>query len=526
MKTLPRAFTIAFRIGGYLAWVVAWKLGFGRGGSPARRFAALLENLGTPFVKLGQHLSLRADLLPPEFVAALQDLQDHVHPFDSALAAREIAAALGNAPAVIFARFDAEPFAAASIAQVHGARMHDGREVIVKVRRPDIVARVDQDMGLLLTLVRAVSLVSRKLARHHAAGVVRQVWANLRRELDLREEARSARRFVGAFAGSATIMIPDVVEELCTEAIMVQERSGGERVDQLRDPARGALLAGNFVDSYIQQFFSMGFFHGDPHPGNLFVMADGHLCFHDFGIVGTLDRPTRQALAAFMLGFAEQDSDWIIDSWMELGMLGASADRKALRPVIAEIMADYSRRPLREWSMGDAFMRLVNSSRGRSVEVPLNLLVLARTILLMEATVRMLDANFSLLDALLSRSKQVLKVSLAEEEGGGMRLQYEGAIAATEWRRLLATAVRHVRRKGLKLEIEHEGLPEFAAVHLKAASRVSVALVTLGLYLASSLLMQHSMGPVIGGIPVLAALGYIAAVWYTARLIRAVGRDL
>jgi ubiquinone biosynthesis protein len=526
MNTLSRAFTITFRVGVYLAWLAAWKLGLGGKGSPSRRFVMLLEGLGTPFVKLGQHLSLRSDLFPLEFVRELQDLQDHVRPFDSALAAREIEAALGQPPAALFARFDAEPFAAASIAQVHGARTYDGREVIVKVRRPDIVVRVDEDMRLLMMLVRALSLVSRTLVRYHAADVVKQVWDNLRRELNLREEARNVRRFADAFAGSTTIMIPDVIDELCREQVMVQQRSGGERVDHLSDPAQGAVLAGNFLDAYVKQFFTLGFFHGDPHPGNLFVMAEGHLCFHDFGIVGTLDRPTRQALAAFMLGFADQDSDWIIDSWLELGMLRASSDREALRPVVAEILADYSRRPLREWSMGAAFMRLVNSSRDRGVAVPLNLLVLARTILLMEATIRMLDANFSLLDSLVARSREVLKVALAEENGGGMRLQYETAIAATEWRRLLATTVRQLRRRDLKLKIDHEGLPDFANIHLKAANRVSLALVTLGLYLAASLLMQHSIGPTVGGVPVLAILGYAAAVWYTIRLVHAVGKGL
>ena len=442
MTTLSRALTITVRVGGYLAWLAVWKLGLSGNGSPARRFAILLEGLGTPFVKLGQHLSLRSDLFPLEFITALQDLQDHVQPFDSALAAREIEAALGQSPAALFARFDAEPFAAASIAQVHGARTHDGQEVIVKVRRPDIAAHVDEDTRLLMMLLRAISLVSPTLARYHASGVVKQVWDNLRRELNLREEARSVRHAVDAFAGSATIMIPDVIEAFCTETIMVQERSGGTRVDRVSDPTQGAVLAGNFLDAYILQFFTMGFFHGDPHPGNLFVMADGRLCFHDFGIVGTLDRPTRQALAAFMLGFADQDSDWIIDSWFELGMLSASSDREALRPVVAELMADCARRPLREWSIGAAFMRLVNSSGDRGVSVPLNLLVLARTLLLMEATIRMLDANFSLLDALVSRSQQVLAVSLAEEGGGGMRLQYETVIAGTEWRRVLATTVR------------------------------------------------------------------------------------
>lgn len=526
MKVLLRAITIAARVGAYAAWLAARRLGFGSGESPARRFVALLEGLGTPFVKLGQHLSLRSDLLPAEFIEALQELQDHVSPIEAGQAALEIERALGKPPAAIFSQFDSQPFAAASIAQVHAARLVDGRHVAVKVRRPGIAARVDMDMRLLLMLVRLASALSRTLARHHAPDVVAQVWSNLRRELDLREEARNVRRFAEAFAGSATIMVPDVIEELCTEAVMVQVRSGGTRVDRLADRSQGPALARNFVDAYVHQFFTMGLFHGDPHPGNLFVMADGRICFHDFGIVGTFDRPTRQALAAFMLGFASRDGDWIIDSWLELGMLNASSDREALRRVIAEIVADCARRPLREWSMGAAFVRLVNSSRDPAVAVPLNLLVLARTMLLMESTVRMLDPEFSLMDALVSRSDDVLKVALAGEDASGMRLQYEAAVAGAEWRRLLATTVRHFRQRGLKLRVEHEGLPGLADTHLKAANRVSVALVTLGLYVAASLLMQHSFGPMVGGVPVLAMLGYAAAIWYTARLIRAVGRGL
>ena len=526
MKTLLRAFTIARRVAAYGIWLAARKTGMVRGGSPEGRFALLLQGLGTPFVKLGQHLSLRSDLFPPAFIAALQDLQDHVQPFDSAIAGQEIEASLGQPPGAFFARFDAQPFAAASIAQVHSARTRDGQEVIVKVRRPGIAARVDEDMRLLLGLVRGMSLLVPFLARHRAADIVRQVRQNLMRELDLREEARSVRRFAEAFRGSPAIMIPDVILELCTEEVLVQQRSGGTRVDEPRDRAAGALLARNFVDAYVFQFFTMGFFHGDPHPGNLFVMADGRLCFHDFGIVGTLDRDTRHSLAAFMLAFADQDSDWVIDSWLELGMLASAADREALRPIVTGILSDYSRRPLREWSIGAAFMQLVHAARDRSVEVPMNLLVLARTILLMEATVRMLDPEFSLLDALMSRAKDVVRISAAQEGEGSMRLQYEAAIAATEWRRLLAMTVRHVRRRGLRLQVEHEGLPELGRLIVKGSSRMSVALVTLGLYLAASLLMQHSMGPLVRGVPVLAVLGYAAAVWYTVRLIRAVGKDL
>ena len=521
-----RAATIGIAFATYGGWLAARRLGIGPPGDAARRFAQLLEGLGTPFVKLGQHLSLRADVLPPAFTAALEGLQDQVTSFDPVVAVHEIEHALGRPIGQVFARFDLKPFAAASIAQVHSARLHDGREVIVKVRRPAIAARVDEDMRLLMALVRLAGPLAPLLRRHHAADIVRQLHRNLLLEMDLREEARNVRRFHDAFAGSAAVMVPDVMEELCTATVMVQQRSGGARVDAPRDHEAGQRLARGFIDAYVHQFFTLGYFHGDPHPGNLFVMEDGRLCFHDFGIVGHLDRRTRQALAAFMLAFAGQDSDWILESWHELGMVASDEADAPLRSAVTEILADCARRPLREWSIGGAFMRLLDSSRGSGVEVPLNLLVLARTVLLMEATVRRLDPEFRLVDALLARSEDVLQASTMVEADGATRLRYEAALASTEWRRFAAAGVRHLRRRGFKLQVDHEGLPQLGGTHLRAANRVSVALVTLGLYLASSLLMQHSLGPVVGGWPVLAVAGYLAAIWATIRLFHAVGRGL
>ena len=526
MARVVRAARIALGFAGYGAWLAGRRLGLGEAADPARRFVSLLEGLGTPFVKLGQHLSLRADVLPRAFTQALEGLQDHVKPFDPVVSVHEIERALGRPIGQLFARFELTPFAAASIAQVHSARLHDGREVIVKVRRPGIAAQVEEDMSLLLVLVRALRPCVPMLRRHHAADIVRQVHRNLRQEMDLREEARNVRRFAEAFAGSTAIMIPEAVEELCGETVMVQQRSGGGRVDEARDAAAGAELARRFIDAYVFQFFNLGFFHGDPHPGNLFVMSDGRLCFHDFGIVGNLDRPARQALAAFMLAFANQDSDWIVESWIDLGMLDAGGGEDRLRATITDVLADCSRRPLSEWSIGTAFMRLLDSSRGSGVQVPLNLLVLARTVLLMEATVRMLDSRFKLVEALLARSEDVLQASSMVETEGTTRLRYETAIAGTEWRRFAAAGVRHLRRKGFKLQLDLEGLPGLGGTHLKAANRVSLALVTLGLYLASSLLMQHSLGPTVGGVPLLAVVGYGAAVWFTVRLVHAVGRGL
>jgi ubiquinone biosynthesis protein len=314
------------------------------------------------------------------------------------------------------------------------------------------------------------------------------VWLNLRRELDLREEARNGHRFATEFRSSPTIVVPDVVDGLASETVMVQTRLHGRRVDELDLGESGPRLAQALIDAYVHMFFVLGFFHGDPHPGNLLVTPDGRLGLHDFGVVGSLDRQTRHALASFMLAFTEQDTEWVLDSWLALGMITRGADRDRMRAVVAALMSDYSRRPIAEWSIGEAFAQLVTASRDYNFGVPLHLLVLGRTLILIEAMVRLLDPSFSLLDSLTRHSREVMEGALGEGKPT-RRLQYEAAIATHEWQRLLASTLRRLREDGVRLKMDHEGLPELSQQIVAGSNRVALALVTLGLYLAASLLI-------------------------------------
>jgi ubiquinone biosynthesis protein len=524
--TIGRFFEIIFRISGYVLWLALWRLSLVRHPSPARRFADLLENLGTSFVKLGQHLSLRSDLFPPDYLEELQKLQDNVRPFPAEESAAEIERAFGRPASQLFIRFDAEPFAAASVAQVHGARTFAGREVVVKVLRPGVKVQVNRDMRILAAVVRFLTHFSPVLAYYKGEEIVREVHANLCKELDLREEARAVRRFYEEFREWPTVEVPDVVEDLATETVIVVTRLFGRRVDEVEHTRSTTGLAQKLIDAYVHMFFVMGYFHGDPHPGNIFVTDGGRLGLHDFGVIGSIDRPTRQALASFMLAFTEQDTDWVLDSWLELGMLSKAADRARLRPAVAALMSDYSRRPIGEWSIGDAFAQLVTATRGQNFEVPLHLLVLARALVLVEATVRLLDPDFSLLDSLGDRSRDVMETALMPEKAETKRLKYEAAIASCEWQRMLASSIRRLREEGLRFKIEPEGLPDLSNLVIQGSSRVSLALVTLGLYLAASLLMQFKSGPRILDVPVLAAAFYLYAAWLTLRLVRAIGRGL
>ena len=302
---LRRIWQIGLEFSKFGLWV-AWHRGLMRCDTHpvAERFVLVLQRLGTTFVKLGQHLSLRTDLLPEDAQRVLARLQTHAAPFPAEDAVREIESAFGGPWQRAFARLEMVPLAAASIAQIHRATLPDGREVIVKIRRPGAAAQAQADMRILRTIARTVNRVVPPLRRWGLVAVVDEIAANLDLEMDLARESRFVRRFADAWRGSAEIDIPDVIDGLCTPTVMVQRFSSGTLLDELSPDAR-APAARRLVDSYVTQIFRDGLFHGDPHPGNVFAMADGRLCLHDFGIVGRVDRRMRWALAAFALAFVE-----------------------------------------------------------------------------------------------------------------------------------------------------------------------------------------------------------------------------
>lgn len=514
-----RALRIGLAISGFVLWW-GWHRGVMRCDDHpvAERFATLLQGLGTTFVKLGQHLSLRADLLPDAAQHALARLQDHVDPFPSEQAVQAVESALGRPSSHLFARFDLTPLAAASVAQIHRAALPDGREVIVKIRRPGAAEAVESDMRILHLVAAVAQVLLPPLRRWGVVAIVDEIAGNLRLEMDLAREARYVRRFTDAWRGSPDIDIPDVVDGLCTDAVMVQRFSSGVRIDAVAAPEREA-CARRLVDSYVTQIFVLGLFHGDPHPGNLFVMTDGRICFHDFGIVGQLDRRLRRALTAFALAFVEQDADWVVDAWLDMGLVGTQVERRALLPVVQSLLADCAERPLRDWSLPVALGRLVAAGRSQAVHLPADLLVLTRTMLLLEGTVRALAPAFSIFET-LSRHAAEGSMQQAPKPEASKRLAFEMGSAASDLPAMLAQRLHGAFDRERLFEIAIVPDARLQEGVDRASRRIALALVTLGLYVASSLLMQHAVGPQWGGMPLLALAGYALAIRFTFSIAR------
>ena len=531
MKSLLRLLRITFEVPRFAVGRTLERLHLARSQRRApQRFCLALARLGPTFIKFGQALSMRRDLLPDEYVAELQSLQDNIAPFPARDAIREIEHGLGRSIEELFAHFDHKPLAAASVAQVHAAELHDGRQVIVKVRRIGIKAQIDRDMRALLMLARAAVALRPSLKHYQPMRIIDEIWRNLRKETDFRQEARNIRRFVTAFADWPTIDVPNVVDKLVSESVIVQERSGGRRIDDPTIRPDGPRLAQNFVDAYLHQIFILGVFHGDPHPGNLFITAEGKICLHDMGLVGFLDRAARRKLAAFTNAFIREDADWLLDAAIELGVLGGKMDRADLRRGLAEIIADYAALPLKDWSLADAFLRVMRLGQAQNVFMPYDLVVLMRAMFNAEHVVRTLDPNFELLENLQAKAPGVVSAAIegTDWKGPWDRLKQEALISAQDLPAVLASWTRrlHQEGEGLGLSIRLQGLDGLEKHIDRSSNRVALALVTLGLYIAGSLLMQHSIGPrLYSDVPALAAVAFGLALWFTVRLARGITRS-
>ena len=269
-----------------------------------------LEELGVSYVKFGQVLALRRDLLPPAYVEELESLHDRLPTITLADVRAVIEGDLGNSLEALFASFDEAPLAAASIAQVHRATLADGRPVVVKVRRPGLEERIADDVAALTHLAALAEQVAPRLRSLDLVGMVREFSDSLRREMDLSLEARTIRRFRRSLADEPGVWIPDAVPELTRERVLTLEHSPGERIDSYaeRHPEERQRLAAGVATLVLHQVFETGLFNADPHPGNLFVLPDGRLCLHDFGMIGELDARLRDGLTRVLAAVVDGDA--------------------------------------------------------------------------------------------------------------------------------------------------------------------------------------------------------------------------
>jgi ubiquinone biosynthesis protein len=414
-----------------------------------------LEDLGPAFIKLGQLLSTRADLLPPEHRAELAKLLDQAPPVPTADVAAVIEAELGEPPDRVFAWFDPTPLAAASIGQAHLARAHCGLEVVVKVRRPRVVEGVEEDLAVIQGLARMASRHAARTFGHDLEALTAEFASVLRSELDYVREGESAERFARNFAGSPEVHIPAVLWEATTHRVLTLERISGIRIDDAEGLARAGVdpheLAVRAAHVILKMVFEDGFFHADPHPGNFFMEAGGRLGLIDFGMVGALDRDTQDRLAELMDAITSTDPDRLADAFLDLGAVRGPVDRAELGRDLGRPVAAYAGKPLGELPVGETIGQALDVARRHRIVLPTNLALLFKAFIVADGVARSLDPSFQLAAVMAPYAK-----SLAVRRYAPSVLAPRLRQAGSELVRLLERSPRQVRR--LLDDLERGGL--------------------------------------------------------------------
>jgi ubiquinone biosynthesis protein len=365
---------------------------------PPAEVRAAFEELGLGFLKFGQVLALRRDLLPAAYIEELERLHDRLPALSFDVVRATVEAQLGAPLRELFASFNEAPLATATIAQVHEATMPTGRHVVVKVQRPGLEATIAEDVAALAYLAALGESLSLRLRALNLSVMVREFADSLRREIDFRREARSIGRFRSALADVPDLWIPDVVAERSSGAVLTLEYSPGERVDLYakRHPEAMPRAIGTLVELMLHSIFEDGLFHADPHSGNVFVLPDGRLCLLDFGMTGELDEPMRESLALLLEAVVNGDAQAATDAYLEMAEASDNVDRPALKADVRAVLQETQGVDLAAVSVGGAFASLLRAGSQHGVHNPGAFFLLTRAFIILESQMRELAPPFRL----------------------------------------------------------------------------------------------------------------------------------
>lgn len=480
---------------------------------PAARVRRALEELGPTFVKLGQILATRGDLFPPEWIAEFGKLQDAAPalPFEDLRG--QLVEDLGEAPEAVFAELDPVPLAAASLAQVHRARLTDGTAVVIKVRRPGIRPVIEADLRLLDRLAEIIEKEAPELVRYRPREVIRQFAHSLRRELDFSAEGRNAERIAALFEGSPEIVVPRIHWQWTGERLNVQdfiEGIPGRQAAALPEGFDRRLLARRGAHAVLRMMLEAGFFHADPHQGNVFYLPGNRIAFIDFGMVGRLPETRRFEVATLMHGLVDRDARKVADVLLDWSA-DSNGDAEALRSEIEAFVDDYHGVALKKLDLGALLADVVAILREHGLALPPDLALMIKAFITLEGMGRQLDPDFDIAGEAAPFLREVLLAHLAPR-----------AIARRGWEALLGGVqmlaglpqdlgrlLRAARRGKLQLEVDVPALKSFGDQLDRAASRLTMAIVTAALIVGSSIVMTVDRG---GGVATLGLLGFIAAM--------------
>jgi ubiquinone biosynthesis protein len=492
------------------------------------RLRMIFEELGPTFIKFGQILSIRRDVLPEEYVSEFEKLQDAVPPFSYAEVARLIAEEFGRDVKDVFEEFASEPLASASIAQAHLARTKTGQEVIVKVQRPQIRQMILQDLAIMEHLAHLLARRIPESRRYDPVGLVEEFRKTILLELDFRREGRNADRFREHLRDMPGIVIPQVFWEYSAPRVLTIEYMVGQGLREAlsRSAEDRHRIAAHLYEAFLKQIFEDGFFHADPHPGNLLFLPDGRVGLLDFGIVGRVSRDRLAGLVTILLAIMEQDVEALLDECIALGLMPADLDRQTIQYEIDELLAEHLDLPLRDISLGHILETLFEMGRKHRLKVLSNLVLLGKTMMTLEAVIRALDPAFALVEEARWEVERLMRIRLSAEAllKTGWRTTRQVFHLARRLPQRLERVLQYVEEGRVRVELmpgtEAHVLRQWERMWHRAIRGAMVCALIIG----GSLLIQAHIGPMVKGLSVAGLLGYGLALTLGLPLLRTLKR--
>ncbi len=482
----------------------------------ARELAADLESLGPTFIKLGQLLSTRPDLLPEPYIAALERLQDDVEPFPGAEAERIVEEELGARVSRLFLEFGQEPEAAASLGQVHRAVLRDGRPVAIKVQRPAIRETVRQDLEALTEIAELLQQHSETARRYDLVGLLEQFRLALVRELDYRLEAANLERLANELTDFERIVVPRPLTDLTTSRVLTMEWVDGRKITELSGVVRteldGRALAEDLFRAYMKQILVDGFFHADPHPGNVMLTRDRRLALIDVGMVAQLSELMRDRLLRLLLALSEGRSDEVTRMAIALGEAGDDFDEAVCKRAIADALATYQATPPSQLQAGRQLTRLMQATTGCGLRLPPEFGLLGKTLLSLDQVGRTLDPDFDPNAAIREHAAETLRKRLLHSLSPGVL--FSNLLELNEFAQRLPARLNRLMdalEEGPEIRVRALDEGRIIAGMQKIANRITVGLLLAALVVGAAMLMRVPTPFTIFGYPGFAILCFLVA---------------
>ena len=493
------------------------------------RIRCVLEDLGPTFVKFGQIMSLRPDLLPSDLLFELSKLQDKVPPVEFSEIRAVVEKGLGQSLENVFSAFDDEAIAAASISQVHRAVLKkDGAIVVAKVRRPGIRKKIQADLDILESIAQRLHNNSDDLVPYDLPNLVGVVRRSLIREIDFRTEAQNL-RIARAFASETEVQIPKVYNEYCSEHLLVMEYVPGEKIRDIDPDREDALrLAKQGLNAAIKQILEDGFFNADPHPGNLLITADMHLCILDWGMVGHLTERDRYELIGLLKSIIDKDSDALVNVLLRLSKIdGGSIDNRALERELLAILNNYFAVPIRDVNIGKLLLAIMALLRNYHLQLPTELVIMVKALVTAEGTARLVYPE---LDVVSEARNYISRLAAQRYNPGNLWRSLQTNVsniwaAQRDIPRQLLNIFSKLERGDLGLRFHLDKLERLVNTLENSSNRLTAGIIVASLIMGSSMIITTGVGPFIFGFPVLGVIGYfistVIGLWLLIIILRA-----